>query len=246
MKHLELKGFEKKFAEFGLKFNQAVAELAELKIIPKMIETSIPLLTHFQISEALRSTLSDISPIKVRDWEVSKLEELILFINKYQTQKPNLNALAMRLKLISRYVYTNLNGMVNFQFGKDYRPEMPKDQVNTLSKMDQFMISEQVRNFTEDSIMENLIDKLKDIQKNKTWSNYEVGNGFAELLIKEPQVIYMQPEVRDDDDSSDDNDYEEYDRKKNKNKATADADDDSDTDGDSDEPNQPIEPSKFT
>ena len=63
---------------------------------------------------------------------------------------------------------------------------MPKDQVNTLSKMDQFRMSQQVKNFTEDSILENMIDKLKDIQKNKTLSNYDVGNSFAELLIKEP------------------------------------------------------------
>ena len=68
---------------------------------------------------------------------------------------------------------------------------MPKDQVNTLTKMEQFVISEQCRNFTEDSILENMLDKLKDIQKNKTLSNYDVGNSFAELLIKEPQVVYM-------------------------------------------------------
>ena len=56
-----------------------MTQLEELKIMPKMIETTIPLLTHYQISEALRSTLIDISPIKVRDWEVKKLEELTLF-----------------------------------------------------------------------------------------------------------------------------------------------------------------------
>ena len=195
-----------------------------------MIETTIPLLTHFQISEALRATLYDVTPIKVRDWEVRKLEELTMFINKYQTSKPNLNALAMRIKLISRYLYTNGNGMVNFQFGKDYRPEMPKDQVNTLSKMDQFMISEQVRNFTEDSIMENMIDKLKDIQKNQTLSNYDVGNGFAELLIKKPEVVYMQQEEdEEDDDEEEEGSYgDEYEERPKKKKKIVNADDSSD------------------
>ena len=101
--------------------------LEELKKLPKVIESQIPLLTHFQISEALRATIGDIAPMSIRDWELDKLKEIVDFQTKYAQKKPDLSALSMRLKLISRQLLQDGNGMAPFVLGKDYKPDMPRD-----------------------------------------------------------------------------------------------------------------------
>lgn len=101
--------------------------LENLKELPKFIERQVPLLTHFQIVEALNLTIKQIMPVEVDEFSKNKLTELVDFQNKYGLSTPNLNALAQRLRLISRTLKIKNQGMTPFTFGCDFRPDMMHD-----------------------------------------------------------------------------------------------------------------------
>ena len=62
-----------------------------------------------------------------------------------------------------------------------------------MSQIDKFGIQWTCKLYKSDSILEALIDQLKEIQKEKTFSNEECGKEFANLLTKpppEPVVVH--------------------------------------------------------
>ena len=62
MKHLELKVFEKRFKNFQSKVGEVSRALEKDRDVPKIIESAVPLMIHFQVSEALRSVLGEYVP----------------------------------------------------------------------------------------------------------------------------------------------------------------------------------------
>ena len=73
-----------------------------LKDLPKLIERSIPVYMHFEISNAMRKVLGDTLPNKVLDFENSKLHELEKFLTIQKGTTPNLKALACRLDIVAK------------------------------------------------------------------------------------------------------------------------------------------------
>lgn len=111
------------------------------KEIPKTIENAVPLLVHFQISEALHSVLNDILPNKVLEYDMKKLKEITEFNQTYAQTDANLKALSSRLRLASKYFMRQEKGIVPFVYGKDYRPDMLHDQATQLSQIDRISLS---------------------------------------------------------------------------------------------------------
>ena len=64
------------------------------------------------------------------------------------------------------------------------------------------------RKFNEDSIVEYMTSKLKSIQKEKTWTNEQMGHEFAELLTKEQQIVMIKGRSSDSS-GSESSDYDE-------------------------------------
>ena len=69
VRHLAIKEFQKKFTEFQVKVYDVVHKLDTVKDLPKFLERSLPLLIHFQVSEALMKTLSDVVPDRVTEYQ---------------------------------------------------------------------------------------------------------------------------------------------------------------------------------
>ena len=49
----------------------------------------------------------------------------------------------------------------------------------------------------DETIFEYMMHRLKEIQKEKIWSDEKMGFSFAELLIAEPKQIVMQRDFQD-------------------------------------------------
>lgn len=89
-----------------------------------MIERTVPLLTHFQISEAFHRILNDVVPVKIIEFDNHKLNELLNFNTKYGNQEANLKGLKQRLGLFSKYFLKQGRGTLPFAYGRDYAPNM--------------------------------------------------------------------------------------------------------------------------
>ena len=59
MEHLKVLKFEKAFVKFQVKVATVIRQIDAGKEIPKIIERGIPLLIHFQVSEAMNEILGD-------------------------------------------------------------------------------------------------------------------------------------------------------------------------------------------
>ena len=128
MKHLELLVFEKRFKNFQSKVHEVNRALEKDRDVPKIIESAVPLMIHFQVSEALRSVLGEYVPNNLIQYEKKKLEELVEFAQENNGVEPNLKTLSCRLRVISRMIWQSGEGMAPFIMGKHYRPDMKTDE----------------------------------------------------------------------------------------------------------------------
>ena len=101
--------------------------LETVKDLPKFVERTIPLLTHFQVCEGLQKTLFDVVPYRVMNFGKTKLAELVDFNQNYLALEPNLSAFGSRIRLKSRALAAKAKGVVPFVFGQDYKPDMMHD-----------------------------------------------------------------------------------------------------------------------
>ena len=198
MRHNAVVEFQKKFAAFQTKVMEAIRLLDTVKDMPTVVERQLPTLIHFQVCEGLRKTIGEIMPQKVIAYEKYKLKEFIDFNAKFGNIAPNLEKLGQRIRLISKYALNTDKGMVPFVFGKDFTPNMPHDQASVLSGIDRMAF--QYYNKTQNgdpTIFEAMYRQLQKIKQKKLWTNLDVGESFADLLVKEPEppvVIMQQPQ----------------------------------------------------
>ena len=64
----ELQKFFREFKGFKTKFEGTVRVMEQLQELPRVVERQMPMLTHFQISEALHEVLADYFPTKVKEF----------------------------------------------------------------------------------------------------------------------------------------------------------------------------------
>ena len=102
MKHNELLVFEKRFRNFQSKVQEVNRAIEKDRDVPKVIESVVPLMIHFQVTEALRSTLGEYVPNNLIQYEKKKLDELVEFAQNNHGIEPNLKTLSCRLRVISR------------------------------------------------------------------------------------------------------------------------------------------------
>lgn len=141
MQHLKLLEFQKKFIEFQTKVAEMMRKIESFKEVPKLIESRLPLLIHFQICEALHKTLNDITPSKVREFELGKLDELWEFNTQYAGAEPNLKALSSKLRVKAKEFHKQNNCVLPFIFGRDYKPDMMHDEANTITTKEKLAYS---------------------------------------------------------------------------------------------------------
>ena len=165
---------------------------------------------HFQLCEGLRKTVDDVAPSRLNDFEMAKLKELVEFNNNYLNSEPNLKAFSAKLICKSRELYKLNKGMVAFQYGKDYKPDMMMDEANQLSQIEKIAITFLTKMYSKDCILESLLVSLKEIQKEKTLSNEDCGKEFAALLTRPPPEIHYDDDYDDEYGDEDDYGHEEF------------------------------------
>ena len=184
-----------------------------MKEVPRIIERQIPMLTHLQISEALRYCIGEILPNKVLEFQKKKLEELCKFVATYSTVPANMNYFGTKIRNIGNELYKNCAGCTTFVFGRDYAPNMSRDQAMGLTMMDKLQIADLKKGAIPDSIFEYMIEKLDDIREEKAIDNETAGNDFAGLLDKADKISDGTPRHRKgggDGARGGDNYYDEY------------------------------------
>ena len=102
----------------------------------------------------------------------------------YATVPANMNFFGTKIRNIGSELWKNDAGCTSFVFGRDYAPNMSRDQAMGLTMMDKLQIADLKKGAIPDSIFEHMIDKLDDIREEKAISNETAGNDFAELLNK--------------------------------------------------------------
>ena len=83
LRHQKVVTFERQFKEFRTTYQATVRSLENVKDLPRMVERTLPILTHFQICEAMRHALGDLVPKKLGEFERAKLLELQKFNTRY-------------------------------------------------------------------------------------------------------------------------------------------------------------------
>ena len=84
------------------------------------------------------------------------------------------------------------------------------DEANQLSQIERIAISFIFKTYSKDSILENLLGSLKEIQSEKTLSNEECGKEFAALLTRPPPDHHDEYDYDDEYGDEDDYGHEEY------------------------------------
>ena len=113
--------------------------------IPKIIERTIPMVTHFQIVEALQEVVGDDYPNKLMYYDKLKLDELIQFEKRYKVHPANLKLYQARVKLYATYLDKTEKGTCNFMFGKDFNPLMVSKQGEELTVFEKLNISDRLK-----------------------------------------------------------------------------------------------------
>ena len=188
MRHTKLIEFEKKFVLFNKRFTESMSMYEGLKNVPRVIERIVPLMTHFQICEALRKTLSDVCPTKIKEFESFKLNELNHFMSINAEKETNMQLFGARIKTLASAIQNLDGGMLPLVMGKDVFPGQTKEAATSLNVFEKLAINDRLKKQAlecEESTYESIMEKLQEIQKEKQWSKDEVGKQFASLLTKE-------------------------------------------------------------
>ena len=136
----------KKLAEFPKMQNDLKYCISKIKSFEKeqwsafeesqFVERCIPMITHLQISEALQAVFQGEEQFQKQllDFENKKVKELHEFYIFNNGKATNLRALKNRVLFMMRNFYKECKGVYSFNFGRDYRPEMPDEEIEYLNQ----------------------------------------------------------------------------------------------------------------
>ncbi|CDW87687.1 UNKNOWN [Stylonychia lemnae] len=101
------------------------------------VERCIPILTHFQISEALQTVFEGDETFQKQlyDFENAKLREFQNYNKTYKEQEINLHNLKIRVMFLLKALIKHSKGVHKFLYGRDYNPEMPIEELEYLNQM---------------------------------------------------------------------------------------------------------------
>ncbi len=68
------------------------------------------------------------------DFENRKVKELHEFMVNSQKKPSNLLSLKSRLQYLYKFYYKETKGVLPFVFGKDYKPDMPDEELEYVNK----------------------------------------------------------------------------------------------------------------
>ena len=93
------------------------------------------MLIHLQISEAFQSIFHTEDSLQkfIIDYENKKVKEIHEFIIASQQQPANLHTFKQRVQFLTRTYNKEGKGVWPFVYGRDYRPNMPDEEIDYLN-----------------------------------------------------------------------------------------------------------------
>eukprot|EP00347_Sterkiella_histriomuscorum_P008218 403345926 len=100
------------------------------------VERCVPMLIHFQISEALQNVLQgeDQYQKPLLEYENKKVKEIHEYYLSSQNQATNIRSFKNRLLFLMRTYFKESKGVYSFQYGRDYRPDMPDEEIDYINQ----------------------------------------------------------------------------------------------------------------